>query len=524
MRAALFAGVTAAAAAAPATGGVAAASVPAAAPPPSPSQLWASLQAAAAAGAPHFTIPPGVYPFNDTAGFPSNSLLLAGAANMTIDAAGAEFVLRPGQAITLANHTGLTLRGLTIDYDPPPWAQGAVSDVTHVGEYVYYTLTLDPGYPPPDAPFFSGVDVKTIFWNATTRHMYHWQVQTTTFMNSASQSAPGVWRVRTALGGPTAGYTPPNGSLGTLSPVHAPAITSLDGADLTLEDVTLYASSGMGFLEGGGDGGTVLRRWSAVTRPRTDRLLCTTLDGVHSTSVSRGLLLEDSTVSAAADDLFAVHCELGIGWGPVGDGSGDSYVIDTGGVGARTVARAQPGEALAFYALNATMDALGAGVVAAVSVEPNATLQAEAAAAAAAIRAALHITIRNVSAVAQLLRVAWAAAPPPPAAGRFAALVQYSRRCGAGTVVRNTTLHDTTGGMRLKGVGVTVTNVTITRAYGMRMLPEVFWTQSVAANVSVVGNTLAGCGGAPAAPLPIEWVPGNGIVVANNTLLPDPDA
>lgn len=489
---------------------------------PSPTQLWADLQAAAAAGAPRFTIPPGLYPFSTN--FSSDTLLLAGAVNLEVDAAGAQFVLRPGQGITLANHSGVSLRGLTIDYDPPPWAQGVVSDVSHVAQYVYYTLTLDPGYPPLDAPFFAGVDAKTIFWNATTRHMYHWQVQTTTLLTSASQSSPGVWRVRTEFGGPTAGYTPPNGSLGTVSPVHAPAITSLDGAGLLLQDVTVHASSGMGFLEGGGDGGTVLRRWSAVVRPGTDRLLCTTLDGVHSTSVAVGPTLEDSTVSAAADDLFAVHCELGIGWGPVnGSAAGETYVIDTGGAGARTVGRAQPGDTLQLYALNATMDALGTGVVASVTVEPNATLQAEAAAAAADIRAALHIVIRNVTAVAQLLRVAWATPPPAGALGRFAAMVQYPRRCGAGTVVRNTTLHDTTGGMRLKGVGVTVANVTISRAYGMRMLPEVFWTQSVAANVTVVGNTLVGCGGAPAAPQPIEWVPGNGIVVANNTFLPDPD-
>lgn len=493
--------------------------------PPSPSDLMDSIRAAMVAGKPGFTIPAGDYAF--WSDYSSSAITMNGAANFVLDATGATFFIRPGQGLSISNATNLTLRGLTIDFPPEAlhFSQGAVSDISvKPGNVVEFVLTLDAGYPELVNRYTSWMmHPKVIFWDASNRTMLHWQVQTTSTVHDATQLKPGVWRVTTEIGGPTAGHKPSEGNLATISPVLVPAIDANDCSGNLLEDVTLYGSSGMGYLESGGGGGTVIRRWRAVRQPGSDRLLSTTLDGVHSTSVEKGLLLEDSEVSFAADDLFAVHCELGITWGVAPAGSNSLYIVDTGGSPARTVALAQPGDTLHFFALNSTMEPLASAKVQALSVVDNATLQADAERVSEDIKAELHLTIRPIGNLSLLVRVDFDPATPLPASvlKRFSSLVQYDQRCGFGTVVRNTTLHDTTGGMRLKGVNVTVDGVSISRAYGMRMLPEPFWTQSVSRDITIRNSVFNVTGNAPAAPQSVEYVPATcpGLVLSNNTFI-----
>lgn len=293
----------------------------------------------------------------------------------------------------------------------------------------------------------------------------------------------------------------------------------------------------MGYLEAGGAGGTVIRNWRAVRPPPGaaqpgDRLLVTTIDGVHSTSVQRGLTLVDSEVSWAGDDLFAVHCELGIAWGvPSSAGGNDNgsvlYIVDTGGSTARTVALAQPGDELYFFALNDTMDPLGVATVASIAYVDNATLQAQAANASIDIQRVRGYTIRDVSSAAYLVVVTFEPPGLPPAVlPRFSSLVQYQERCGRGTTVVDTYLHDTSGGMRLKGVDVTLDASTLASAYGARMLPEAFWTQSVSFNVTITNSVLTNVGNAPASPDAIAYYPDTctGLVLANNTVIPAPNS
>jgi hypothetical protein len=514
--------------------------------PPTPYALLSSIHTAVASGAGGFTVPPGLYNFTDSTTFPSSELPLIfdSPTPFHLDCTGAAFLLRPGQGITITNATGVFLNGLTVDFYPLPFTQGVVSDVV-AGNYndVTFTITIDPDYPPLSLPFFEAPTGtgKTIFWNASLRTIFHVQSETSTVVHSLKPLKPNVWQVTTII---STMVPPSTGALCTISPVQTNTLTCLNCANSTFEDVTLYASAGMGYLEAGGAGGNTLRRWRNVRPPESSRLLASNLDAVHSTSVSRGVTFVDSEVSYAADDLFAVHCELGIAWGVPSSSSSSStealpassslsssaspitslYIVDTGGA-APTVAQAQPGQVLYFYALNTTMDPLGSGVVSSVTVVANATLQAEAANAAADIKAELHLTIRNISGGSLLVRVDFDDSyplPPAAVAPRFSSMVQLRERCGDGTVVRNVSLHDSTGGMRLKGVNVTVDSVQLERAYGMRMLPEVFWTQSVSQDVTVENSVLIDVGNCPAQMDPIAYNNDTcqGCVLRNNTIVP----
>ncbi len=494
----------------------------AAAAPPSPAALLAAIAAAIAAGQPSYTVPPGVYNFST---LPQTVLSFSAPHDFTLSAQGATFLIRPGQGFSITDAVNSSFLGFTVDTDPLFFTQGVVSRVSRAPDgYVTYDLAVEAGYPSLDEPIFQQEGTrKTIFWDAPSRTIFHQQVQTTTAVHNLTALGGGVWRVVTWMGGVSANFTPPEGCLGTISPVLAPAILAVNCSGLLVEDVTLHGSSAMGYLEMGGAGGSTLRRWNATRAPGTTRLLATSLDGVHSTSVAAGMTLVDSEVSFAADDLFAVHCELGIAWGAPPDGAGASlYIIDTGGAQARTVANLTAGDALSFFELSETMDPMGTATVAAVSVVANATLQAEAAAASADIAREKHITVRDVSSAALLLRMDFAAPLPPAFLPRFAAMVQSDARCGRGTRVVNTSLHDTTGGMRLKGVDVTVQGCALSRAYGMRMLPEVFWTQSVSVNVTIEDNVFTTTGHAPAAPDSIAYTNDTcpGLVLRNNTFLP----
>ncbi len=489
------------------------------------------LQAAVAAGAPGYTIPQGLYNFSST----TLEFTLTGATSFALVAEGVTLIFAPRQGLVIANSTAVCVRGLTIDYAPVGFTQGKASDVVyHEGksaeyDYVSFTLALDEGYPSPTDLItgYGFLNLKTYFYAESTRLMYHSQVQSSPEMSNATEVSPRVWRIFTHIPSTLLGWHPPaEGTLATLSGTSAPAILASNCSDTLVEDVTLYHAAGMGYLELSGGGGTVLRRWRAILPPPSlpplNRLLATTLDGVHSTSVERGLTLVDSVVSFAGDDLFAVHCELGISWGPAPDGA--LYIIDTGGDVARTVAAATRGTQLLFFALNATMDQLGEVRVSSISVEPNATLQAEAANCATDIKKERGLIIRNVTGSTLLLRVVFESPLPPAILPRFAALVQNPGRCGFGTRVLNTSLHDSSGGMRLKGINVTVDGCSIANVYGARLLPEPFWTQSESINVTISNNVFVGTGNAPAAPETIEYDPATspGLSMYNNSITPAP--
>jgi hypothetical protein len=494
--------------------------------PLSPSQLLHDIHQAIANNASSYLIASGIYNFSTfldlsfTLTSPTN-FILSGNNNVLL-------IFAPRQGISITNGTNVTISGITIDYSPLAFTQGVISNTSYFNGYHIlfgFTFILEPEY--PSIEFIQSLgESKVYFYNASTRFMFHDQVETSPVLHNFTSFGNGIYYVFASMPSTLLGWHPTSfDTLATISASPNPAIQCQGCENLVLEDITLHSSSGMGFVEMGGVGNTIIRHWNAIPPPTTlppiKRLLVTTLDGIHSTSVQKGLSLLDSTVRFSGDDAFAVHCELGISWGiPTEGNDSELYVIDTGGNIARTVAFAKPGEELLFFALNNTMTPLGKAIIQSNSIEPNNTLQMEAANATADIQKQLHITIRPLTINSTLLmRMSFTSPLSPNLRSRFAALVQYTGRCGLGTNVKNTTLTDSSGGMRLKGINVSVSSSTIARAYGMRMLPEPFWTQSTSFNISIINNIFHECGHAPASPDAISYLNETctGLVLINNT-------
>jgi hypothetical protein len=377
---------------------------------PTPGDIQAAINAAIANGATLVSIPPGTYNFS------AEPLQIANASKLLVNATGAELIFTAGGGVRISDASELEILGMVVDTVPFCGTQGVVSNARRDGKWLNYTLSVDEGY---GDPVLQG---RTLFWNASTRTMLHNQVQTTTVAWSVDHLRDNDWRIGTSLFS-NMDLVIPNGSLCSVTPVNDDMFTCINCTAVTYTNVTVYGSSGMAFLEAGGQGGNVYRGLYVGRRPGSTRLLASSIDVLHSTSQAVGLTLLDSELSFAGDDLFAVHCELGVIWAPAPTLPNALYVIDTGGDAARVLTHVRPGESLQFYALNATMDLLASLPVAAVTPVLNETLIAEAQGAWYHIVHTMGISVRNFTADGLLLLVELAA-PLPAALGAYSALVQ----------------------------------------------------------------------------------------------------
>ena len=101
------------------------------------------INSAITSGASYLRIPAGEYPTWGPAGV---LVTIAGARNLVVDASGVYMTcLNQTRAISLSNSTNVTIIGLQVDYDPPPFTQGTVIAVANDTSYV--DIALDAGYP-----------------------------------------------------------------------------------------------------------------------------------------------------------------------------------------------------------------------------------------------------------------------------------------------------------------------------------------------------------------------------------------
>ena len=481
-----------------------------------PAALQAAVTAAIAAGEASYTVAPGLYNFSALPWGSAATLELIGATNFSLISGGdVEFVFPPHGGLTILRGSRVGLVGpFTLDAWPPFTTQGVVSGGVRDGKWFNFTLTLDAGFELDPARFLPS---RAIFFDAATRRFLHGQSLCVTSALAAAPLGGGAWAVAVTFNcNPT--LSVPDGALCALTPTPGRPVLQIENSTaVAVSDLTSHAAAGFTLLEVGGGGGHTYTRYRAVRRPGSARLMVSGADVFHSTSVAAGAALVDSELSFAADDLFAVHCELGILWRRVNATA--FYVIDTsapppGGYG---LPQALPGQELLLYNMSLAMQRVGTAVLINLTPVTNATLVAEAQAAAAHIRSVLHLDIRPFPVNLLLAQLA----PPGLPLGDYSALVELSSRCGAGTLVKNSYLHDTNGGMRLKGSRVTVQGSVVENAYGMRMLPELFWTQSVSNNITLADNVLRGCGCSANAPHAIEYNPDIvGLVLVNNTVYP----
>src|SRR3984957_3477144 len=217
-----------------------------------------------------------------------------------------------GSTLTISSSSRVTIRDLSIDYDPLPRTQRIVAAVDKAPLPI--TVKVDAGY--PDDPAFLAT-VTDGFFKVMDRRTKALKPGARDFLTPAKveRISPGLIKVHLRW---SANECFPSqlpvvvGDTVTIANGYAHAIVVDGSAATSLIDLKLLASPGMGILENGGAGSMMLQKVSVVPGPRPkgatmDRLISTNSDGSHFITVERGPTMEDCSFANTSDDAVNVH-------------------------------------------------------------------------------------------------------------------------------------------------------------------------------------------------------------------------
>lgn len=262
-----------------------------------------------AEGKKQVVIPPGRYRVT-----PQNRehLRFEGLRDVEILAHGVELVCtETTRAITIVDCEDLTIRGLTVDYDPLPFTQGRI--IERDG-HESFTFEVIDGYASTGLPTRTKVEV----FNSTTDRL-----RSHTFFNTKVETL-GDQRYRVIrpkrFQRDLEEFEPRSGDIVIVAAEHAPggsiphAIMSTGSTNLLLEDVTLYAANMFGFFERRCSG-SVYRRCKVERRPLADdlvrrdhrRVRSLNADAFHSKHADVGPQYLDCVATHQSDDSFAIN-------------------------------------------------------------------------------------------------------------------------------------------------------------------------------------------------------------------------
>jgi hypothetical protein len=204
-----------------------------------------------------------------------------------INGRGAEIVNTTLQStLHIQSSSHVTIRDLSIDYDPLPFTQGTI--VAFDAKGLLITVRVDRGYP-EDAKFLA--TVHDGFFRVMDRRTKSLKAGARDFLSATKAERAGDGLVKVHLQwsandcGP--GQLPVAvGDVVAISAGSSHAIVAEDCAATSLIGVNLRASPGMGILENAGHGAMVLQRSAIVPGPKptgatADRLISTNSDGTH---------------------------------------------------------------------------------------------------------------------------------------------------------------------------------------------------------------------------------------------------
>lgn len=444
-------------------------------------KIWADLLAAMDRHETQFKIPPGEYRFSQ---LPMRELLLDRRGPITIEAVGVTFWLDPHQTIVLKDCHDVTVKGLTIDYDPYPFSQGTIVSI----DWSLRTMKVvkDAGYPEPNEGFLEsgptggdgGVHIR--FFEPSGDHMVPlpWEALT-----SIQAKKDGSWQIR-FLNDRMFGIADHPDMVRPGYKIsfncHGKTTFLLDNChQITLEDITLYAGPALVCMETNGPGANTYRRCRWVRRPETNRLMVSARDQLHSYLVEKGPLVENCEFSYGGDDFIAIHSFF-------------SLVVEQKAKTLTLLAPFgrdfNPGSTLNFFA-HQTGRSLGKAAVTSFTL-PEPSVQKGLIDQFARTMQAQGYVIRSFVEAAEVIQVELDR--ELPLAG--AVMAECSDRCGAGAVIRNNYLHDNTArGIFVRSSGALIENNTLDHIgmSAIAMTSENYWLEAPFARHShIVNNTI----------------------------------
>ncbi|MBI4977235.1 MAG: right-handed parallel beta-helix repeat-containing protein [Spirochaetes bacterium] len=285
--------------------------------------IEAIIYEAYASGKKEVTIAPGTYRLKPPSTHGNVHVQLSNMTDFTVNAAGVTIVCTEvSTSFSLRNCTNVTVRGLTVDYDPLPFTQGEVTDIDKDDKW--FDLALHEGYPlPPEGS--AGLYV----YDRTTRH---WKKNMMTSGTSASLKLNGR-TVHGTTDGVNARLGIEKGDLIVIKCRQKAAHVTILGNSFncTLDGVTLFTGPTFAVLDYNGGGNRYLncRITPGPVPPGAAeaRLKANTADGIHVISSMPGPRIENCLIEGHSDDGIAIHGHYAM----VMTGEGDRIVVSPKG-------------------------------------------------------------------------------------------------------------------------------------------------------------------------------------------------
>jgi len=258
------------------------------------------------AGKNPLVIPPGVYRLKP---FDRQHLLFKNLSNLTIIADSVEIVCsETTRAITFENCENLTIKGLTIDYDPLCFTQGRIIRMSEDKSEIEFKL--DENYPRNFEKRIEIFDAKTLTLKRST--YYGWSDFIKTGNGTYKINKGNKYKYNPELDREEVGDILVTNNIYFPNGYMPHAVFSNECRNLKLENITLYSSNCFGFFETNGTKNVYLN--CRLDRPspehdlykRAQRLRSTNADAYHSKFAYVGPQIIGCTARFQGDDCVNI--------------------------------------------------------------------------------------------------------------------------------------------------------------------------------------------------------------------------
>ena len=266
-----------------------------------------AIRAATAAG-PGSTVlfSPGRY-MVDVSTTASHHLTIQGANGLCLGGDGTELVFRNPAAggFRFSDSEHCVIRDLTLDYEPVPFTQGAIVEVSRSADS--FTIQIDDGYPSLDEPWFQTAPNRWGSVRERETRMIKPSAMDHVFLESWRQVEEGLYKLL-----PQAEYKAVLNQVEVgdafvyVARQGGGAVDIVASHHITVENVCVYAAPTQAVTLYKADS-VAIRGLRVAIRPGTDRLNSTNSDGIHCQQARVGPLVEHCSFEGMSDDGINIY-------------------------------------------------------------------------------------------------------------------------------------------------------------------------------------------------------------------------